>query len=123
MNVGDLYIADCPYIDRPGSKERLVIILNVLEDGVAVLESRSKVNERHELILEIDFDRRYSKVRNAGHRGVSRFYADNVKVIPLSAFNLKSGKQIRLGAVEPKDMLQISTRLGFPTIQLEQGEL
>ena len=114
MNVGDLYIAGCPYVDRLVSKERLVIVLRVLDDGVAILESRSAIKKHLDMVLEIDFDKRYSHVRKAGHSGTSRFYAENFRVIPMSSFNLKSGKRNRLGALESSDLMEISVRLGFP---------
>ena len=110
MKVGELYIADCEFRNRPGSKQRPVVILRELEDGVMVIESRSKSTPNLELVLTVDFETNpnYSNVKLSG---VSHFYAENFVVIPRESIQPR-----RLGALREADLRTLGKRLGVPLL-------
>src|SRR5258706_3019078 len=112
MNAGDLYIADVPFRDRPGQKDRIVLILRTLSDTeVLVVESRGKPNDFRQLIGVIDFSRRGYLGK---FKGQSHFYHEHLRILHPSAI------KNRIGALTPEDFRLFFEKLK-PSIQKYEG--
>ena len=83
MNVGDIYDAEIPFDESPGSKIRPVIICHIFDDGNLLLaESRGKPHPHLELLGILDMER--MPYKNRKRRGVSQFYMENIRERPAS---------------------------------------
>jgi hypothetical protein len=80
MAPGDFHRAEVPFLNRPGSKNRIVLIVKELEnDDVLVIESRGNPHLNLDLLGVVDFSRRgYAGLRVGG---TSHFYAENLRVL------------------------------------------
>jgi hypothetical protein len=113
MKLGDFYIADCPFVQRAGSKRRLVVVIREFDDGVTIVESRSREKGNLALLHKIDFDRdtRYLGMRLKGHTGTSHFYLENEQTISKDRFDPE-----RLGVMLPADVKILAEALGLPPL-------
>src|SRR5437870_612743 len=99
MTPGDIHIFNVPFDNRPGGKERPVVILQLLDDlEVAIIQSTSQFKPNLELIHSVDFDHSaYYGVRCSGVSGISYFYRENWLLRP-RALNVR-----RIGKLHERD--------------------
>ncbi|HLX64631.1 MAG TPA: type II toxin-antitoxin system PemK/MazF family toxin [Planctomycetota bacterium] len=90
MVIGDIYWADVPFENRPGSKIRPVIVIDAEPTPtVAVLKATSQFQPNLKLLYSIDFDApRYYRLPL---RGKSYFYKESLIELELSRFVRRIG--------------------------------
>lgn len=93
MKLGDIFFAEIPFLTRPGSKIRpVVIIAQETNVDVLILASTSKFNPNLDLLHSVDFNAmKYTRIRQNGLSGISYFYFNNLRDIPVSSLRRQVG--------------------------------
>src|SRR5437762_1533422 len=88
MTIGEIYWADVPFKNRPGSKIRPVLVISTeFIPTVVVLTSTSQHKPNLTQLHAVDFSAiRYSRLQAAGLRGMSYFYEENLTRLDQSYF-------------------------------------
>jgi mRNA-degrading endonuclease toxin of MazEF toxin-antitoxin module len=94
MLTGEIYWADVPFRNRPGSKIRPVMVVSTrFIPTVVVLASTSQYKPNLTHLHTVDFSSvKYSRIQAAGLRGMSYFYEENLTRLDEAQFRRFIGK-------------------------------